>query len=186
MTDRDFELAKDAVSAFMKHGAKPSELHFILSLEAYEAADKISSVPHDKKRELFGIEYSVEDINHPFTLMYKESYKAVKDVNALNKYQTDALRTANTKKSDLLINGVLGLNGEAGEVADLIKKWKFQGHLIPKDDLIEELGDILWYVAITAEAIDVSLGEVAFRNIEKLKKRFPNGFSVERSVNRER
>jgi NTP pyrophosphatase (non-canonical NTP hydrolase) len=86
----------------------------------------------------------------------------------------------------LLINGVLGLNGEAGEVADLIKKWKFQGHLIPKDDLIEELGDILWYVAITAESIDVSLGEVAFRNIEKLKKRFPNGFSVDRSVNRER
>lgn len=186
MTDRDFELAKEAVEFYLKRGVKRSELHFILSLEAYEAADKISAVPHDKKRELFGIEYSVENINHPFNLMFKNTYNTVKDVNALNKYQTDALRTANTKKSDLLINGVLGLNGEAGEVADLIKKWKFQGHLIPKDDLIEELGDILWYIAITAESIDVSLGEVAFRNIEKLKKRFPNGFSVDRSVNRER
>ena len=71
-------------------------------------------------------------------------------------YQKAALRTANTEnqtQNSLLINGVLGLCGESGEVADLVKKARFQGHNLDVDHLSEELGDVAWYLAVTASAI---------------------------------
>ena len=52
-------------------------------------------------------------------------------------------------------------------------------------ELIKELGDVAWYLAETAFALDVELEEVLMRNIEKLKKRYPEGFSTEKSINRE-
>ena len=72
--------------------------------------------------------------------------------------------------------------GEAGEVADAFKKARFQGHEDP--DVEEELGDVLWYVAMIAKLIGSDLETVMFRNIEKLRERYPDGFEVERSVNR--
>lgn len=92
-------------------------------------------------------------------------------------YEKLAQRTSNTKlKSDKLINGAMGLCGEAGEVIELIKKWKYQGLAIYGESIIEELGDVLWYVVETASAIGISLESIASRNIEKLKKRYPDGF----------
>jgi NTP pyrophosphatase (non-canonical NTP hydrolase) len=79
----------------------------------------------------------------------------------------------------------MGLNGEAGECIDLLKKHLFQGHKLDKDKLTEELGDVLWYCAELACGLSVTLEEVAQRNIEKLKKRYPEGFDAERSINRE-
>ena len=106
----------------------------------------------------------------------------------LNEYQNLAMRTdsQNYKNpEDRLLNGLMGLNGESGEAIDIAKKHFYQGHSLDKDGLIEELGDIMWYVVLTAKALDVSLEEIGRRNIEKLKIRYPDGFSEEKSVNRE-
>lgn len=84
-----------------------------------------------------------------------------------------------------LINGLMGLNGEAGEAIDILKKHLFQGHELDKDHLAEELGDVAWYLAVTADALGYSLEEILQMNIEKLQKRYPDGFDSERSVNRE-
>ena len=102
-----------------------------------------------------------------------------------NEYQKLALRTA-SKQSDenTIMNGVLGLNGEAGEVADLVKKHLFQGHELDKDKFAYEIGDILWYCAVLAEGINYTLSMIADMNVDKLKKRYPNGFEAERSLNR--
>ena len=103
-----------------------------------------------------------------------------------NEYQDLALRTANTNNTmDLLLNGVLGLCGETGEVSDHIKKWKFQGHELDKDKLVNELGDVCWYIAILAKGLNIDLETVMNLNIEKLNKRYPNGFETEKSINRE-
>jgi NTP pyrophosphatase (non-canonical NTP hydrolase) len=84
----------------------------------------------------------------------------------------------------LLIHGVLKLAGEAGELADLVGKWQGQGHELDPEELVKELGDVLWHVAEIATALDVSLDEVAFKNLEKLHKRYPEGFDAARSVDR--
>lgn len=102
-------------------------------------------------------------------------------------YQTAAMRTSSQYIStdQHLLNGALGLTGEAGEVADLIKKIMFQGHSIDLSHIAKELGDILWYVAETANAIGYDLDTIMQMNIDKLKKRYPVGFSTERSQHRE-
>ncbi|MBP3636148.1 MAG: nucleoside triphosphate pyrophosphohydrolase family protein [Clostridia bacterium] len=104
----------------------------------------------------------------------------------LNEYQQLALTTLNPAldKKDVLINGVMGLCGEAGEAIDIVKKHLAQGHELDKDALIKELGDVAWYLAETAYALGVPLEEVCQRNIDKLKARYPEGFSSERSMNR--
>ena len=105
----------------------------------------------------------------------------------INEYQKLALTTLNPElsKKDVLINGVMGLCGESGEAIDIVKKHLHQGHELDREKLIKELGDIAWYLAETAAALDVSLEEVLERNIEKLRSRYPEGFSPDRSVNRE-
>ena len=102
-----------------------------------------------------------------------------------NEYQELAQRTSNTKNHfDKIENGVMGLNGEAGECIDLVKKWSYQGHPLDLEGMIEELGDVLWYIAETAEGIGYSMEEIAQRNIKKLKIRYPEGFEADRSINR--
>ncbi len=103
-----------------------------------------------------------------------------------NEYQKLAMTTLNPELSprDVLINGVMGLCGESGEAIDIVKKHLHQGHPLDREALIKELGDIAWYLAETATALDVSLEEVMARNIEKLKKRYPEGFSSENSQHR--
>ena len=101
-------------------------------------------------------------------------------------YQIAALRTANSfDEDDLVLNGALGLSGETGEVADHIKKFRFQGHDLDKEYLAKELGDVCWYIAILAKGIGYDLATIMEMNIDKLKKRYPNGFEVSRSLNRE-
>jgi NTP pyrophosphatase (non-canonical NTP hydrolase) len=102
----------------------------------------------------------------------------------LNEYQELASRTASRHNNELLNYG-LGIAGEAGEVADLIKKSHFHGHNVEKDEIKKELGDVLWYVSQVARLAGLNLEEIAIGNIEKLKRRYPEGFSTERSVNRD-
>lgn len=84
-----------------------------------------------------------------------------------------------------LQNGLMGLNGEAGECIDILKKVLYQGHELDREHLAEELGDVLWYVAISADALGYSLEQIMIMNRDKLQKRYPDGFEVERSVNRD-
>ncbi len=84
-----------------------------------------------------------------------------------------------------LVNGVIGLCGESGEVVDLVKKQLFHGHSLDINEIKEELGDLMWYVAMCCHALNISLDDVMQGNIEKLKKRYPDGFSEQASINRE-
>ena len=104
----------------------------------------------------------------------------------INEYQRLAMTTLNPNldKKDVLINGVMGLCGEAGEAIDIVKKHLAQGHELDREKLIGELGDIAWYLAETATVLDVDLEEVLTRNIEKLKRRYPEGFDSACSLNR--
>ena len=105
----------------------------------------------------------------------------------VNEYQKLAMVTANPalNNKDMLINGVMGLCGEAGEAIDIVKKHLAQGHDLDREKLIKELGDIAWYLAEMATVLDTTLEEVLEKNIEKLKKRYPEGFDKTKSINRE-
>ena len=100
-----------------------------------------------------------------------------------NEYQQLAMRTLNPELSrkDVLINSVMGLCGESGEAIDIVKKWLAQGHELDKAKLAKELGDIAWYLAEAATALDMPLGDILQGNIDKLKARYPEGFEAERS-----
>ena len=104
----------------------------------------------------------------------------------LNEYQKLASRTSNPNltNQDLIENGVMGLCGEAGECIDIVKKAMFQGHVLDRDKLVDELGDTLWYAAQLATSLGVTLEAVAQHNVDKLMKRYPDGFDSERSVHR--
>lgn len=104
----------------------------------------------------------------------------------VNEYQKAAMATLNPAldKKDVLINSVMGLCGESGEAIDIVKKWLMQGHELDKERLVKELGDVAWYLAEAATALDVPLEAVFQGNLDKLRQRFPNGFDTEASVNR--
>lgn len=104
----------------------------------------------------------------------------------INEYQKHTLRTAGTdNKHDLLINGAMGLCGESGEVIDLLKKHVYQGHELDREHIAKELGDIAWYLSVTAYALDYDLETVLQMNVDKLRKRYPHGFEAGRSLHRE-
>lgn len=103
-----------------------------------------------------------------------------------NDYQQLALRSEAPGRSrdERLLNAALGLCGEAGEWADTLKKHVFHAHPLDRDALSKELGDILWYVALACDALELQMSDVMAENIEKLRQRYPEGFSSERSRNR--
>lgn len=120
-------------------------------------------------------------------LQYCEHLKAsCKDNLTANDYQRMAMRTSGDYNSDydMLRNAVYGLNGESGEVIDILKKHEFQGHLFDRDKIIDEAGDVCWYLALLASALGITLEEIMKRNIEKLVNRYPEGFDKARSINR--
>jgi NTP pyrophosphatase (non-canonical NTP hydrolase) len=103
-----------------------------------------------------------------------------------NEYQKLAARTAGAGGDGdrRLIISALGLAGEAGEFANMVKKLTAHGHNISPEILADELGDVLWYVAEAATTCGLRLGDLAQQNVEKLRQRYPEGFSEERSRNR--
>ena len=116
----------------------------------------------------------------------------------MQEYQKAAMRTNDGKCTGRLIefidksllddggilNASLGLSGEVGELNDMIKKAIFHGHKIPLVAIKKEIGDVMWYVAMMCESFGFDMCEIAQMNIDKLKARYPEGFSEERSQNR--
>ncbi len=106
-------------------------------------------------------------------------------METLDQYQQEAARTLTStfgaQSERHLACDALGIAGEAGEVADYLKKVLFHGHQLDRERLVKELGDVLWYLAAIASEIGVPLSEVAAANIDKLAKRYPDGFSREAS-----
>lgn len=102
----------------------------------------------------------------------------------LNEYQEISSRTIPEANQKGIANYALGLVCEAGEVGDIIKKELFHGHDINQERIKDELGDVLHYLSGLASMYDLSLEEVATFNINKLFKRYPNGFSSQDSINR--
>lgn len=139
-------------------------------------------------------------------LKYLEHFKVVAFADGMtaNDYQRAALRTAWTKTKEdlppkvmallesgamtkaelLLLNGVLGLGGESGEALDLVKKNIFQGHDLTPARVAEELCDVAWYLAVASHALGYKLSDIFQMNVDKLKERYPDGFSKERSIGR--
>jgi NTP pyrophosphatase (non-canonical NTP hydrolase) len=104
-----------------------------------------------------------------------------------DEYQADVLRTTRSELSEkeALCLAALGAAGEAGEVADLVKKFAFHDHPLDKAKFRKELGDVLWYLSYGAALVGSTLEEIAVLNVEKRKARYPNGFDPARSLNRE-
>lgn len=106
----------------------------------------------------------------------------------INEYQKAALRTASgmNERYPRILNGVLGLAGESGECVDMVKKNLFQGHELEKDHMAKELGDVAWYLAVSADAIGYDLETILQMNVDKLMKRYPDGFDSDKSINRKK
>lgn len=84
-----------------------------------------------------------------------------------------------------LLHGAIGLCTEAGELQDAIKRHVYYGKPLNRVNLLEELGDVLWYVALVGNFLGVSLEIVAERNIEKLRSRYPEKFDEHHAINRD-
>ena len=93
-------------------------------------------------------------------------------------FQRASLRTSQAEPHrERLLVQALGLNGEAGEIAELIKKWAWHGKPLDHEKIKDELSDLLWYVADLASACNLNLDEIAQHNVEKLQRRYPDGFT---------
>jgi NTP pyrophosphatase (non-canonical NTP hydrolase) len=105
-------------------------------------------------------------------------------------YQDQAMRTKAEYKNveDQIECAIVGIAGEAGELLEHMKKYKWQGHKLNFDTLIKECGDVLWYISLLANALELlgisNMNEIAKLNIEKLKQRYPNRFDPKLSINR--
>lgn len=100
----------------------------------------------------------------------------------INDYQKEAMRTRPPKAD--IVNAALGLAGESGEFADIIKKALYHGHDFDRVHLGKELGDICWYIALAADILGYDLETIMQMNVDKLKARYPDGFDTERSKHR--
>ena len=106
--------------------------------------------------------------------------------NDLDVFQEEALRCM---RSDLPYEAIcsnmcMGLAGETGETVDIFKKHIYQGKDLDINDVIEEIGDILWYIANLCNVNKITMKECMESNVEKLRKRYPNGFSIKDALER--
>ncbi len=132
--------------------------------------------------EVLGWEHAIRGMRNP-----KNSWaKSDSGPECPYEYQKEALRTASgmSKEYPRILNGLMGLNGEAGECIDILKKHLYQGHTFDSEHMAKELGDVAWYLAISAEAIGYDLETIFQMNIDKLRARYPDGFDAEHSLHR--
>jgi NTP pyrophosphatase (non-canonical NTP hydrolase) len=104
----------------------------------------------------------------------------------LDTYQSLARRTLNPSLDDdaRLLDAAAGLAEEAGEILGAVRKHQFQQRPLDRDAITQELGDALWCLGAVATALGLSLGDVAHTNLDKLRRRYPDGFSSEAAAQR--
>jgi len=110
-----------------------------------------------------------------------------------NEYIQNALRTESGKYpfvgtgavTPRIEHAVMGIVTEAGELMDAVKKTKIYGKELDTVNLIEEAGDLMWYLAILSDDLGVSFEEIWQKNIAKLRKRYPEKYSDELALNRD-
>jgi len=103
----------------------------------------------------------------------------------IREYQEAVKRTcATTEPAETMKLALIGLQDEPGEVAGPIKKHLWHQHELDVEHVQDEIGDILWYLATLSNALDITLEDAVEGNVKKLLKRYPDGFSSERSINR--
>lgn len=149
-------------------------------MESFGAQNRellLEATINDLKGEILGLKYQLERANEP------------RDGEAgdADEYQQFCVSRAGKHAIPLVDFATLGLGiaGEAGEVADVLKKHIGHGHALNVEKIREELGDTLWYVAVIAQRIVGSpLSEIMSINETKLRKRYPNGFSTADSIAR--
>ena len=102
-------------------------------------------------------------------------------------YRRDVFRTVRpeTPERERILIAALGLCGESGEVAENVKKSLFQGHPLETSALRDELGDVLWYFVFLCDTVGLTVEDVMEANVTKRRKRYPDGFSSERSIQRD-
>lgn len=109
----------------------------------------------------------------------------------LNLYQQLALRTAPAHSApdgaplNDLAHGAMGVCTEGGELLDVVKRHEFYGKPVDWVNIREEMGDVLWYLALLARASGTTLNEVAAANIRKLEARYPDKFTTEAALHRD-
>lgn len=104
----------------------------------------------------------------------------------IKEYQKKVERTLNTnllfrEKLSMLC---MGLSGETGELIDLLKKSLYHKHDFQTDKAIKEIGDIMWYLISLCNVLNLSIEDIMDKNIDKLEDRYPDGFSYDKSINR--
>ena len=136
--------------------------------------------------EVMGWEHAIRGMRNPMNSWEKSDSDYRKYLMTINEYQKAAYRTANQSLTDSqqLQNGLMGLNGESGECIDILKKYLFQGHDLDKAHIAKELGDVAWYLAVSAQALGFDLETILQMNVEKLKARYPHGFDAGHSQHR--
>ena len=129
-------------------------------------------------------------LSHPESPPTAQSEASRQDkLMKLQIYQTTAAKTsafydAPPKDIQRIIIATLGLNGEAGEFTENIKHWLGHKHILDIDNVLEELGDLMWYISELATAFGISLEDILAHNLHKLAERYPAGFNVQDSVAR--
>lgn len=97
-------------------------------------------------------------------------------------YTQEVHRTCSiSDPKELLILTALGLAGEAGEIVDIVKKVIYHSHELDTSMLCKEAGDLLWYLALLCDTVGLTLEDVMQANVDKLRKRYPDGFDPKRS-----
>lgn len=170
----------------------------------FKVGDLVKSVAKEERDIEYVITESVTYVNgeticsiRPYSLnatskdeiqVSEKMLRSSDSIKTFNEYQCEAMRTASgmscASPDNLLLNGVMGLNGEAGEAIDIVKKHMFQGHELNREHIAKELSDCMWYIAVAAEGCGFTLEEIVEMNVKKLRARYPNGFEAERSLHR--
>jgi len=105
-----------------------------------------------------------------------------------SEYVKAAIRTESPQTfavNPRILHGVIGISTEAGEMLSNLKKALFYGNEVDINNLKEEIGDVLWYIAILSNELDISIETLMEQNIRKLQARYPEKFSKDASDNRD-
>lgn len=103
----------------------------------------------------------------------------------IESYITESSRTLIDKGHDLnMLHAAIGIGTEAGEMLDQFKRKMFYGRELDVVNVKEEIGDLMWYIAILLRELDLNFEEILQLNIDKLRARFPEKFSEHHAINR--